>query len=296
MKIYFLSSTPCALSFNNVYFGVTDTFERFAELSLTDRVYVRFNPEHALPVGFFLTEEIRFQPPHGCSVYLLPDAIAVYAHDFPPDDFTIRVIAQERFPNALVTVYRQGVYQLSVESSKGFFTATLPPCFSECSISEHAGLLFLRSQKHIAVYALNAQCLLFEEILECTVSENTLNATLPLSDSRKRVADCIWSLANGECVQTRFSLREDRTDGIDELLPYAFFESVLIGANFKVLLADELQSDADKIRAFLGDYESVTLTDDPNVCGLVKRKAERLYEVEYYTAKCENGKITDIQR
>lgn len=295
MKCYFLSSTPCALSFNNVYFGVTDTFERSAEISLSDRVYVRFDPEHALPIGFFLTEEIRFKPPRGCSVYLLPNAIAVYAHDFPPDDFSVKVVTQARFGNVLATVYRQGAYQLSVESPKGFFTTPLPPCFAECTLSYQAELLFLRSKTHIAVYALNAQCVLSEEILDCELTETELNATLPLSDSRKRKANCVWSLKNGNCVQTKFSVQEPSV-GIEELLPYAFFESVLIGANYEELLSPELQPDRDKIRAFLGDFEAVTLTDDANVCGLVKKKAERLYEVEYYTAECENGKITDIKR
>ncbi len=296
MKIYFLSATPCALSFNNVFFGVTDAFERSADVSLADRVYVRFDPEHALPIGFFLTEEIRFTPPRGCSVYLLPDALAIYAHDFPPDDFSVKVIAQARFGNVLATVYRQGTYQLSVESPKGFFNTTLPRCFRECELSYRAELLFLRSPTHLSVYALNAQCLLSEEILDCDVNDTELNATLPLSDSRKRVAHCVWALTNGECVQTQFSLREESANGLDELLAYAFFESVLIGANYKELLAPDLQPDADKIRVFLGDYECVTPTNDPHVCGLVRKKAERLYEVEYYTAECENGKITDVKK
>ena len=59
MKIYFLSARPCALTLNDTYFGITDTFERFAEISLKDRTFVRFAPEGALPIGFFLTENIK---------------------------------------------------------------------------------------------------------------------------------------------------------------------------------------------------------------------------------------------
>ena len=33
---------------------------------------------------------------------------------------------------------------------------------------------------------------------------------------------------------------------------------------------------------------------DPNVCGLIKKKATRLYEVSYYTVKTEKGKILDV--
>lgn len=296
MKIYFLSSTPCALSFNDAYFGITDRFERFAEVSLQDRLFVRFNPENALPIGFFLTENILFTPPNGCTVYLLPDGIAIYAHDFPPIDFSLKVIAQERFDDVLITVYQQGATQLSIESKQGFFTTTLPQVFSECEISFHADHVCLKSKNHIGVYALNAKCVLFEEVLDVSISETELNATLPLSDSFKRSAKCTWSLSPEGCTRTQFTILEPMERTLhDNLLPFAFFESVLIGANFKELLSDELQPSSDKIQAFLGDFEAVTLTKNANVCGLVKKKAERLYEVQYYTVECKDGKITDIQ-
>ena len=92
MKIYFLSSRPCALTLNDAYFGLTDRFERFAELSLKDGIFVRFTPENAQPIGFFLNENIRFSPPVGCEVYLLTNAIAIYARDFPPTDFSLKLL------------------------------------------------------------------------------------------------------------------------------------------------------------------------------------------------------------
>ena len=63
MKIYFLSSRPCALMLGGVFFGMTDTFERFAEIEPKDNVFAEFIPEGALPVGFFITEKLRFSPP-----------------------------------------------------------------------------------------------------------------------------------------------------------------------------------------------------------------------------------------
>lgn len=295
MKIYFLSSTPCALSFNDAYFGITDRFERFADVCLQDNIFVRFTPENALPIGFFLTENIRFSPPNGCEVYLLPDAIAIYARDFPPNDFSLKIIAQQRFSDMLVTVYQQGALQLSIDSPKGFFSATLPPCFHTCELSMYADLLFLKSQNHLGVYALNANCLLLEEVLDFEIENTTLNATLPLSDSQKRTAKCVWSLSSESCIRTQFTIIQEQPFSTpDDLLPYAFFESVLIGANFKAFLSDELALNADKLRAFLGNFEAVTPTQNPNVCGLIKKTAERLYEVVYYTVNIENQKITDV--
>ena len=78
------------------------------------------------------------------------------------------------------------------------------------------------------------------------------------------------------------------------LLAYAFFESVLIGANFEDMLCDELLADKDKIRAFLGDFESVILTDNPLRCGLVRKKAEGLFSVDYFQISTKNDKIIEI--
>ena len=304
MKIYFLSSQPCALMVNGAYFGRTDRFERFAELALRDGVYLNFMPENAQPLGFFLTEQIRFQPPDGVEVYLLQDGVAVYARDFPPNDFLLKTIAQARFDNLLCTLFVQGTPQISVQSPDGFFNAPLPHAFKEnACISMHADLLFIHTNTHLAVYTRKAERLFFEEIHSFEVKENQLVATLPLSDLFARTAECVYNLSPTSCARVSFTLRQNRTlQGetderkiAEELLAYAFFESVLIGGDYTAFLSDELLSKAENLREFLGDFISVTLTGNPNVCGLIKQKAERLFEVHYVTVEQKKGKITDIK-
>lgn len=304
MKIYFLSSRPCALTVNGAYFGLTDRFERFAELSLKDGLYVSFMPENAQPLGFFLTENVRFQPPNGFEVYLLKDGIAVYARDFPPSDFILKTIAQARFDDLLCTLYSQGEPQISVQSSDGFFNAPLPPVFAENAvISTHQGLLFIHAPTHLAVYTRKAERVFFEEVLSFHVENGELVATMPLSDLFARTAECRYALSETACVRKSLSLRQTRTlrgetdeeKIAEELLPYAFFESVLIGAEYQSMLSDELAQKADGLREFLGDYVAVTLTNDPCVCGLVRKKAERLFELSYFTVTLERGKISDIK-
>ena len=123
---------------------------------------------------------------------------------------------------------------------------------------------------------------------------------MPLSDSRKRSAECEWALTEDGCFQTSFRIRQEGTEERaeklrDELLPYAFFESVLIGADFSEMLSDELKERAEHIKAFLGDFVSVTLTNEPQTCGLVRKKKERLFELHYFTAEVKEGKIVDIR-
>ena len=290
------------LSLNGVFYGVTDSFERFAEINLSDRVFAKFSPEGSLPIGFFITEELLSTPPEGCEVYLIKDGLAVRACDFSPVDCTLRPIAQKRFDDTLVSVFQQGRIQCTLQSPDGFFNATLPPAFAVCTLSEHGGLFFIESEKHLAVYTREGECVLSEEILSFAATETELNATLPLSDTLGRVADCTWILEKTGCRRTRFSLRQARAyDGEseeekirDELLPYAFFESVLLGENYTEMLSDDLRPKAESLVRFLGEFRAVTLTANPCVCGLIREKAPRLFEVSYFTVTVENGKIADI--
>ena len=169
MKIYFLSSAPCMLTLNGAFIGVTDKFERFADICLTDSIFVKFTPEGRLPVGFFLTEDVLSTPPIGCEVYLLRDGVAIYARDFPPADFTLRPIAQQRFGDTLVTIFQQGELQVTIQSPTAFYTDTLPPVFSNCKLSTHAGLYFIEGERHLAVYTPTGKCVLLEEVLSFDV-------------------------------------------------------------------------------------------------------------------------------
>ena len=247
-----------------------------------------------------ITEKLRFSPPDHCEVYILKDGIAVFAKSFPPSDFSLKLVAQQRFRENLVTVFRQGDLQISIETSKGFFVAPLSPCFEPCKIFWEHGLFFVEGQGALAVFNAAGECVLNEKISEYRIENDVLSAVLPLSDSRGRFAECAWALTDDACFQTSFKVRQtdtgkDEETLRDELIPYAFFESVLIGADFSELLSDELKERAQHIKAFLGDFVSVVLTEQPNTCGLVRKKKERLFEVHYFTAEVKDGKIVDIR-
>lgn len=303
MKVYFLSSTPCRLTLNGLFYGIVDHFERFADLSLSDRIFIEFTPQGAHSLSFFFCEEILQTPPDGLEVYHLQDGVALYAKDFAPLDMTLRLIAQERFGSALVSLFAQGPIQLSLQTEEGFFLSTLPPSFAQATLSSHAGLYFIEGQNHLAIYNKWGNRVFFEEILSFSVENNILNAYLPLSDSLNRQAHCVYSLDENGCARTQFKLLQTHTRAgeidlekiTEELLPYAFLECVRLGEDYASLLSESLQPSADKLREFLGDFLTVTLTKDPNVYGLVYTKGKGVFEVIPYTIAIEKGKITDVK-
>ena len=301
MKTYFLSAKPCALTVNGVYFGICDCFERFADVCLSDNLFLQFQAENMQPVGFFLTEQIRFTAPEGVSVYLLKNAIAIYVDGFKPIDCSLRPVKQVTLQDAVITLFFQGELHLSLQTPKGLFIATLPPAFADCVIEYVNGFTILSTEKQTAVLNDSAEIILLENTKSCKIENGKLHLEIALLDSLSRFADGVWDLSNG-FIREKFTLRQRYTKDGDcspenlqkELLPYAFFESVLIGAEYTQFLSEDLQRDSQKLRAFLGEYVAVTLTDSPFRCGLVKPKSARIFEVEYFETRIENGKICDI--
>ena len=295
MKIYFLSSKPCALYVGGVYFGLTNGFERFAEIALSDRLPVTFAPENGQSLHFFITENLRFEPPVGCEVYLLPDGIAVYAYAFPPVDFTLRPIAQARENGVLATVFQQGNVQLSIERNGELFAVPLSDGFSACSIRFVNGAILLCGDQRIAVYSPRAEKLLEEDALDFFVENETLTALLPLSGKRRRTAKATYEITERTCARTQITLQQDETAPRDGLLAYAFFQSVLLGLDAAPFLCAELKEKAGDLASFLGDFCHVLPTDEETTCRLIYEKKPRLFDVREYAVTVENGEITDIQ-
>ena len=293
MKIYFLSSRPCALSVGGAYFGITDRFERFATVCLSDNLLITFTPENALPLSFFLGENIRFIAPVGVEVYLFKDAIALYARDFPPCDFTLRPIAQAKENHLLVSVFKQGTLQISFQSDNDFFVQPLNSDFEKCEISFHENLIFLRAEKTLAIFTPTGERIFQETVESFTVENGELCAKIPINETA--YIQGTWQLSNDACSQKTLSLvGQTNANAIDALLPYAFFESVRIGANIDAMLSEELLSEKEKLLSFLGDFVFVSPTADENTCALMRQKGERLFEASYFTAQVEHGKIKDI--
>ena len=126
MKLYFLSSTPCILRVGGAYFGQVGDFEKFAEITLKDNLFAEFIPQNALPVCFFLNEDLLFSPPKGVELYLTEHGAAIFVREFPPNDFSLKLIAQNRFENTLVPSFPKAKRKWRLRTEKNFFFAVLP--------------------------------------------------------------------------------------------------------------------------------------------------------------------------
>ncbi len=292
MKLYFLSSTPCVLRVGGAYFGQVGEFEKFAEITLKDNLFAEFIPQNALPVCFFLNEDLLFSPPNGVELYVTERGAAIFVREFPPNDFSLKLIAQRRFENTLVTVFTQGETQVAIEDGKELFLSRLTP-FSACEILHKDGVFLLKTSD--LIYALNGrgEILLCKNYLAYTATDDGFSLVCPLGDSLGRRSKESYTTKNGTLARTEYSLLSPQGEE-NAPIAYAFFESVLIGGDFQTFLSDELKEKSDELKDFLGEFLSVVVTDDPFKAGIVKRRRERVFDVVYYQVETENGKITDI--
>ena len=294
MKIYFLSDKVCALRLGGLYFGQVDNFERFAQINLSDRVFVEFIPENALPITFFLTDEILHVPPRGCDVYILRDALILHARTFPPTDFSLRVITQAQTENCTATLFIQGEVSLSIQTDKNFFVATLPPSFCDAKLFFEQDFLFVKNENQLAIFNKYGKRLFMEKVLSYTFQDSVLSVSLPLQESLGRTAECQYALTETECKRINCELSAPRGEIPAEWFAFAFFESLLIGATSSEFLCDDMQSKLHEIRAFLGDFTAILPTEEKNCCILFYQKQEGLFEGKYFTLSIKDGKIVDI--
>ncbi len=288
MKIYFLSAIPCMLLVNGGYFGHTHHHAQFAEINLADNLFIEFIPENAHPIRFFLTENLRFTPPQGCDVYLLKDGVAIEANDFFSLDYTLRLIAQKRLSLGLVTLFQQGLTQVSIENDDLIVTP-IPPLKSAEIYACGEGIVLVGER--LVVLSSKGELLFDKAVESYQIEDGLLHVAYPLADSLSRTA-------KGVCkITDRLEWLEYSLIGEKEptLFAYAFLESLLFGGDFTHFLSNELRQQADKLPEFFGEFCDVVPTEQENCVGIVKRKAPRLFEVAYYTFTVEEGKISDIQ-
>lgn len=314
MKIRFLSSVPCALTIGGEYFGITDDFERFAEISLKDNLFACFSPQNALPLGVFLNDRLFFSPPEGVEAYLLRDGAALYARDFPPRSSEVRITAQERFVSDLITVYFQGGLHVSLETAKGFSVAPLAHYYEHATIKKRDGLFFIEGNNALCIFNASGKKLFDGEILSYRAEKGTLHTISPFRSGAalpcfakqtdgqgaggaeagdKPLLHDEWAVTEDDCYLIGRTATGGKASAHEA---YDFFERYRLGLDVTDFLAKDLADKKEELSAFLGDISYVFPCDDENECGVLRKKGERVFEADYFRAEYDNGRICDLKK
>ena len=311
MYFYFSADYPAVLKLQGGYFKISGNV---APLNLT----VPYPLTEICPLNgagdtftFFLSEEFLSAPPENVSVTDLRGGYFLHFKN-KPQKGEFRVIAQQKFTDALVTVFSEGSFKLSLETASGFYAETLPflPSFAEITRKYGAGfdLIFVLfncgKEKILNVYNALNPALLMTSSVESFSAENTgFTVTEKLTDMAKHTVKTLYAFDGTEIkiaerkVSSSDAFNKDALP--EELIPYAFCEEFLCGGEYGYYLSDGIKENADKLRGFFREFIGVTPPPAFRNCdevALIYKDAERKYRAEYFTFDVKNKKIVNINK
>ena len=312
MYFYFSSSFPSAIKFNGIYYGLIqdtvkvcnfdDGFTPFIEICPLDNSGAQLN---FLPDNEFLSA-----PPDGVSVtdlrggYLLQFSKRCKFNDFA-------VICQEKFTDALATVYSENGVKISIETKTDFFVETINLDILSAKIKKFhlnggnfLSVLLGENSGWLLVYSIDGKIRkVFSREIDGFCLDNGFSTIEVFKDMAKHKIETEWQF-DGENLTVKSknitctpSFNKD--DLPISLIPFAFLEDFLVGANITDYLAEKLKQNADKLKAYLGDYIGVMpppIFRKIDQVGLIYPDGKNKYKVDYCTFEFKDKNISNIKK
>lgn len=304
MTVYFLSKVQAALKLNGTYAGVIDLFERRVEIEQHQKLLAEVVPgNNAETLNFFIDDKFFADPPDFADVYLMGDDRLIYIKRFASKDSAVKVIWQTRFCGNLITLFCQGKVQLSCEG-ESFELYELDDNFKNSTFEEQT----IAGQSVLTISAQGCLCIIssggkrvFYNAAESFKCGDMLELTVNFETCACAKAQCAFNY-DGEKMTLAYSKTQELKTPSEDVLHFAFFESVLTRGDYSKYLCEELKSKAAALPSYLGEFIGVTVpvakfyTDhgDVRAAGLVYPKSKNLFEVKYFGVEMREGKIENV--
>ncbi len=309
MYYYFSSGYPAIIKLNGIYYGqITDTVKQINVLDEQSFIEVCSLTPNEKGLNFILNPEFIKNPPTTVSI---TDLKGGYLIKFLPthskEDFSL--IEQKRFNDAVVSVFCENGFKLSIETQSDFYAETLRYHIESAEIERKdfngASLVFVRLKgvnQVVNAYRIDGKiqklfskdCVSIEFGDYILITENYL-------DIAKHQVSSKWKF-NGESFElVERSIK--RKDGFapslipSPLLPFAFLEELLCGGEINDYIAENIIEHKDKLSGFFGEFIGVMpppLFREQNQVGLIYKESENKFFVRYFTFSISNGKINNF--
>lgn len=317
MIYYFLSNAPAAVKVGGIFKGICGVDPLKLELPTPSSPFIEICPENynrGAPRGFIISQDFLSAPPEKTAVTDLKGGFALY-FEFTQTDKEFKSIAVYRTPFAIVNVFSQSGYFISIETQADFFTEELPVNAesAEFYVSRDKSSLVIGlngDKKAIVSYDISGKVkrTFCKEVSGFTLGEETL-IEIDREDVAKHSVKYKYSPSRGAFALLNKEIAHDENFSpsrlISQTLPYAFLEEFLVGGDFKEYLAGGVYDNAHKLKAYLGDFIGVLppprfITDsrpeNENIAGLLYKKTERTYFTDYFCFTVRGGKILNLKK
>lgn len=300
-----MSERTAALKLNGAYIGLIDGFERFVDADNNAKILAEVFPQDdAQPVNFFIDDNFFKNPPDFADVYLIGGDAVIYISRYSPREKKLEVVAQTRFAGGLYTLFLNGggVYLNCerdrcnlYEMGRGFASAT----FKEAAVAGF-NVLLVEGEGCVAVISESGERVFFNpaESWQCG---NNFTVSVNFNTCAGCKAVCSFAY-DGHTMKLIESRTREKFPPQENVLHFAFFESVLTRGDFAAYLCDELKGNAGALPSYLGEFVDVTIPyrkffdrhGDIKAAGLVYPVKKNLFTVKYFAVDMENGKITNV--
>ena len=314
MRVHFSAAQPCVLRLGGAALGFCGETDQFADLPQSPPILAEFLPADGnyFPLSFLLDDNFFQAPPDCTEVYRYDCGADLFAARFSARNTSFRLLAQRRVGNIFGTLFSWGGTQLCVEADGRLEAYPLPD--GDCALDEAAiGAetflsAFCRTARggRLFLYNRRAECALAEEADSFHCGE-TLRVCADLQDIAGHRRERSFRAENGTLILTGSTLvsREgfDPARLPEKVLPFAFFQELAAGGDPADYLAPNLRERADMLRDYLGNFCRVKLPREifyrthgkVNAAALIYPAAKNLFDVRFFIADCDSGKIVNIR-
>ncbi|MBE7061412.1 MAG: hypothetical protein E7382_02610 [Clostridiales bacterium] len=311
MYFYFSATFPSAIKLNGIYYGIiTDTIKS-VRLDLESDIFVEVCPLNAQgeQMNFILNEQFLCSPPEQVKLTNLKGGYLVkFTCPNKKEPFTL--LAQEKYPDLLATVYKENGLKASLEINGDFCLEQFPfsadsatmsrfELFNECFLA----IEFCGKEPWLVLYKVSGK---IEKVLmrscKLILESNVLKTQEDFIDMAKHTVISEWEYKNGELYEKSRQISAKKLLDPDKiplkLVPYAFLEELSVGGCIESFLCENVKKNADKLKAYLGEFIGVIpppIFRRPDEVGVVLIDGNG-YKVDYFTFDFERGKICNIKK
>ncbi len=309
MYYYFSSNYPSALKLNGIYYGAIHNAVKNCNVNGEELPFIEVCPIDGKekPLAFIPDNGFLTRPPERV---IVTDMDGGYTLNFLSEHLTqeFKVFAQQRFSDAVITVFSENGYKLSIETKNDFYAESIAFEFSSADIirnDKYKNLItvYLYGEKTLVfVYDITGRITkIFNREVQTAEFNDSLITVEPLCDMAKHKITTEWQYekARFSAISKRIVAQNplDISRLNEKVIPFAFLEELLIGGEYLDFLCPDIAKNADKLKGFFGEFIGVMpppIFKSVDQVGLIYQKSKNTYKVEYFKFKVAKKKIVEM--
>ena len=311
MQICFSGEVPFAIKIDGALKGVCATEPFYIDTPLDDKL-IELLPLNRLGEPYcFLPCRNYFSLPENCVVKT--DLKGGYnLHLLASEQLFARTLLKEKTPRFLLNAFIDKGLCVTIETPNEFFVdrdikfmpMTAKSFTFTLSGQNFIGVAFKKENYFLAVYHLGqkVQKVFADSVCDFSTKEG-FSATKNFVDMAKHKVTSFYDFKDGKFIKISSVTEKSAFFSVNslptKLLPFAFFESLLVNDDLTDYLDTSLLDDADKLKGYFGDFCGVipppSFRKNCEV-GLVYSCGQNLFEVNYATVEMQNRKIVNLQK